>query len=71
MTTVEQVDVVGIGLNVTDTLIPVKQFPERGSKIEIHSANALLGGQVASAMAAWSAGYCGDVRQRWRAGLGW
>jgi sulfofructose kinase len=52
MTTVEQVDVVGIGLNATDTLIPVKQFPERGSKIEIHSANALLGGQVASAMVA-------------------
>lgn len=49
---VEKVDVVGVGLNATDTLIPVKQFPERGSKIEIQSANAILGGQVASAMVA-------------------
>jgi sulfofructose kinase len=48
----EKVAVVGIGLNATDTLIPVKHFPERGSKIEIQSANALLGGQVASAMVA-------------------
>jgi sulfofructose kinase len=47
-----KVDVVGVGLNATDTLIPVPQFPQRGSKVEIHSANALLGGQVASAMAA-------------------
>jgi sulfofructose kinase len=45
-------DVVGVGLNATDTLIPVPEFPKRGSKVEIHSANALLGGQVASAMAA-------------------
>jgi sulfofructose kinase len=46
------VDVVGVGLNATDTLIPVKHFPERGSKIEIQSANPLLGGQVASAVVA-------------------
>jgi len=52
MTNIPKVDVVGVGLNATDTLIPVKHFPERGSKIEIHSANALLGGQVASAMVA-------------------
>lgn len=52
MATVPKVDVVGVGLNATDTLIPVEHFPERGSKIEIHSANILLGGQVASAMVA-------------------
>jgi sulfofructose kinase len=46
------VDVVGVGLNATDTLIPVPHFPERGSKVEIRSANPLLGGQVASAIAA-------------------
>jgi sulfofructose kinase len=45
-------DVVGVGLNATDTLIPVPHFPERGSKVEIHSANPFLGGQVASTMAA-------------------
>jgi len=52
MTNIPKVDVVGVGLNATDTLIPVPHFPMRGSKVEIHSANALLGGQVASAMAA-------------------
>jgi sulfofructose kinase len=46
------VDVVGVGLNATDTLIPVEHFPERGSKVEIHSANAMLGGQTASAIVA-------------------
>jgi sulfofructose kinase len=52
MTNLQKVDVVGVGLNATDTLIPVKEFPERGSKIEIHSANAMLGGPVASAIVA-------------------
>lgn len=52
MTDFPKVDVVGVGLNATDTLIRVKQFPERGSKIEIHSANVLIGGQVASAVVA-------------------
>jgi len=52
MTNIPKVDVVGVGLNATDTLIPVPHFPARGCKVEIHSANALLGGQVASAMAA-------------------
>jgi sulfofructose kinase len=47
-----KIDVVGVGLNATDTLIPVPVFPERGSKVEVHFANTLLGGQVASAMAA-------------------
>jgi len=47
-----KVDVVGVGLNATDILIPVKDFPVSGAKVEISSANAMLGGQVASAMAA-------------------
>jgi sulfofructose kinase len=46
------VDVVGVGLNATDTLIPLDRFPECGSKVEIHSANAMLGGQTASAIVA-------------------
>ena len=46
------VDLVGVGLNATDTLIPVPHFPESGSKVEVDSANVLLGGQVATAMAA-------------------
>jgi sulfofructose kinase len=52
MTSVPKVDVVGVGLNATDTLIPVEQFPECGSKVEIRSADTLIGGQVASAIAA-------------------
>jgi sugar/nucleoside kinase (ribokinase family) len=52
MNSLPKVDVVGVGLNAADTLIPVPHFPELGSKVEIHSANSLLGGQVASAMAA-------------------
>ncbi len=57
MTNIPKVDVAGVGLNATDTLIPVPHFPERGSKVEVDSANVLLGGQVATAMAAcqqWS-----------------
>lgn len=52
MTNPARVDVVGVGLNATDILIPVKDFPVSGSKIEINSANVMLGGQVASAMSA-------------------
>ena len=52
MTTTDKVDVVGVGLNATDTLIQVRDFPLSGSKVEIPSAHVMLGGQVASAMAA-------------------
>jgi sulfofructose kinase len=46
------VDVVGVGLNATDTLIPVHQYPAAGSKVEFRSASVLPGGQVATAMVA-------------------
>jgi len=52
MTNVPKVDVVGVGLNATDTQIPVPYFPQSGSKVEIRLANTLLGGQVATAIAA-------------------
>src|ERR1700693_6401189 len=52
MTRMSKVDVVGVGLNATDTLIPLSQYPERGSKVTFRSANVLPGGQVATAMAA-------------------
>ncbi|HET7149894.1 MAG TPA: PfkB family carbohydrate kinase [Candidatus Acidoferrum sp.] len=48
----EKVDLVGVGLNATDTLIPVAHFPARGSKVEIRSTMVLPGGQVASAVVA-------------------
>lgn len=60
------VDIVGVGLNATDTLIPVSHYPASGSKVEIRSAAVLPGGQVATAMVAcrrWglSARYVGKL----------
>jgi sugar/nucleoside kinase (ribokinase family) len=45
-------DVVGVGLNATDTLIRLPHFPALDSKIEFTSAEIRPGGQVASAMVA-------------------
>lgn len=45
-------DVVGVGINATDTIIRVPQFPTRDSKVEIVSASVKSGGQVASALVA-------------------
>jgi sulfofructose kinase len=47
-----KVDLVGVGLNATDTLIIVPHHPERGSKLESPSVSVLPGGQVASAVVA-------------------
>src|SRR6266403_103702 len=52
MSATSKVDVVGVGLNATDTLIPVQHYPAAGSKVEFRSANVLPGGQVATAMVA-------------------
>ncbi|MGC9223430.1 MAG: carbohydrate kinase family protein [Terracidiphilus sp.] len=52
MNELPQVDLVGVGLNATDTLIPVPQFPERGSKLEYRSATVMPGGQVATTVVA-------------------
>jgi sulfofructose kinase len=52
MTHPSKVDVVGVGLNATDTLIPVAHYPARGSKVEFRSAKVLPGGQIATAMIA-------------------
>jgi sulfofructose kinase len=47
-----KLDVIGVGLNATDTFIPVAHYPPRGSKVEFRSAQVLPGGQVATAMIA-------------------
>src|SRR5271169_6282335 len=52
MTHLLKLDVVGVGLNATDTFIPVAQYPARGSKVEFRSAQILPGGQVATAVIA-------------------
>src|SRR5258707_7915042 len=52
MPTSYRIDVVVVGLNAPDTLIPVHHYPAAGSKVEFRSANVLPGGQVATAMVA-------------------
>lgn len=46
------VDLVGVGLNATDTLIPLEQFPERGSKVHYGERSTQPGGQVATTVVA-------------------
>jgi sulfofructose kinase len=46
------VDVVGVGLNATDTLIRLPHFPAFNSKVEFRISETLPGGQVATAVTA-------------------
>ena len=46
------VDIAGVGLNATDTIIRLPHFPGFNSKVEFRSSEVLPGGQVASAMVA-------------------
>ena len=46
------VDLVGVGLNATDTLIPLEQFPQPGSKVQYSERSTQPGGQVASTVVA-------------------
>ena len=48
MTKPPLVDLVGVGLNATDTLIPLATYPERGSKVQFSQASVQPGGQTAS-----------------------
>jgi sulfofructose kinase len=52
MTEPSMVDLVGVGLNATDTLIHLSAYPERGSKVEYSHATILPGGQAASTIIA-------------------
>jgi sulfofructose kinase len=59
-------DVVGVGINATDTIIRLPHFPAPDSKVELQSAEIKPGGQVASAIVAcrrWglSARYVGKI----------
>jgi sulfofructose kinase len=47
-----KVDLVGVGLNATDTLIPLETYPARGSKTEYTAASVMPGGQVATTVVA-------------------
>ena len=48
------VDVVGVGVNATDTVIRLPHFPTFNSKMEVLSVHQEAGGQVASALVACS-----------------
>jgi sugar/nucleoside kinase (ribokinase family) len=47
-----KIDLVGVGLNATDTLIRLPEFPQRGSKLEHGPESVMPGGQVASTVVA-------------------
>ncbi len=47
-----KVDLVGVGLNATDTVIPVSAFPAPGSKTEYSDQSVLLGGEISTAIIA-------------------
>ena len=48
----DHIDLVGVGLNATDTLIHLERYPSRGAKVESPRVEVLPGGQVASAVIA-------------------
>ncbi|MEO6805978.1 MAG: PfkB family carbohydrate kinase [Edaphobacter sp.] len=52
MAKASKVDLVGVGLNATDTVIPLSTYPVRGSKVEYPSSTILPGGQVATTVVA-------------------
>ena len=52
MTEPSQVHLVGVGLNATDTLIFLPEFPSCGSKVNLRSVSISPGGQVATAVIA-------------------
>ncbi len=52
MMKVPKVDLVGVGLNATDTVLPLSHYPERGSKLEYRNLSILPGGQVATTVIA-------------------
>lgn len=49
---IDLVDLVGVGLNATDTLIPLEQFPRPGSKVHYGDRSTQPGGQVATTVVA-------------------
>src|SRR5947208_1958733 len=52
MERVSAVDLVGVGLNATDTVIQVGDFPSSGAKVEYSDETVMPGGQVASTVVA-------------------
>ena len=55
MQKVSTVDVVGVGLNATDTVVQIGEFPSSGAKIEYTDERVMPGGQVATTVVACQA----------------
>ena len=55
MAQLPQVDLVGVGLNATDTLIPLPDYPPRGAKMEYSASSVMPGGQTATTVIACQA----------------
>jgi sugar/nucleoside kinase (ribokinase family) len=51
---IPQVDLTGVGINATDTIIRLPHFPAFNTKVEFRVSEVLPGGQVASAVVACS-----------------
>jgi sulfofructose kinase len=60
-------DVVGVGINATDTILRLPRFPTLDSKVELLSADVRPGGQVASAIVACR---CWGLRARYVGKIG-
>ena len=67
MNELSMVDLVGVGLNATDTLIPLADYPARGSKVEYRTVSVMPGGQAASTVVACQ---CWGLRTRYIGRLG-
>jgi sulfofructose kinase len=52
MAEIQKVDMVGVGLNATDTVISLTTYPERGAKVEYSERSLMPGGQVATTVVA-------------------
>jgi sulfofructose kinase len=52
MSSASPVDLVGVGLNATDTVISLPHYPSPGSKVEFRQSAVLPGGQVATVVVA-------------------
>src|ERR1700688_4876712 len=61
------VDIVGVGLNATDTIIRLPHFPAFNSKVEFRASEILPGGQVATAVTACA---CWGLKARFGGEIG-
>ena len=76
MLTMPDFDVVGVGLNATDTMLIVPRFPPYAGKASFEQEIVSPGGQVASAMVACSrlglrAKYIGTIGDDERGDIQW